>query len=127
MNTTRNSSRGRKDIEWALTEDDGVARRPAGNVREHAYTIKHDADGERIVRCAGTRQGAIKMCAHQYDIVISLGGTRHAYDDVGEVGVCLLPIMSNLGNNRPVTNEMSRYVRNAPMTDAAWLMSYLAL
>ena len=68
-----------------------MARRPAGNVREHAYTIKHDADGERIVRCAGTRQGAIKMCAHQYGIVLSLGGTvGHAYDDVGEVGVRLV-------------------------------------
>src|SRR5258708_37329365 len=84
LNTTRNSGRGSKNIDWALTEDDGVARRPAGSVREHAYTVKHDADGECIVRCTGSRQGAIEMCAQQYGTVLSLGGAvRHAHDDGG--------------------------------------------
>src|SRR5258708_18015699 len=30
LNTTRNSGRGSKNIDWALTEDDGVARRQPG-------------------------------------------------------------------------------------------------
>ncbi len=58
---------------------------------EHAYTVKHDTDGECIVRCTRTRQGAIEMCTHQYGMVLSLGGAvGHAYDDAGEVGVCLV-------------------------------------
>ena len=45
-----------------------MARRLARGVREHAYTVKHDTDGERVVRRAGTKHGAIEMCAHQYGI-----------------------------------------------------------
>lgn len=60
-------------------------------MREHAYTVKHDADGERVVCRAGTRQGAIEMCAHQYGVFLSLGGTiGHAYDDVSKVSVSLV-------------------------------------
>ena len=80
-----------KKAERTLTEDDGVVRRPPGGVRKHAYTVKHDANGERVVCCARTGQGAIEMCAHEYGMFLSLGGAvGHAYDDVGEVNVGLV-------------------------------------
>ena len=68
-----------------------MARRPPRGVREHAYNVEHDADGECVVRRAGTRQGAIEMCADQYGMRFSLGGAiGHAYDDVSEVSVGLV-------------------------------------
>ncbi len=72
-----------------------MARRPAGGVREHAYTVKHDTDGECIVRCTGTRQGAIEVlsrCALTSTAWFFPSGVAvgHAYDDVGEVGVRLV-------------------------------------
>ena len=81
----------KKIDDLALTENDGMVRRPPRGVREHAYTVKHDADRERVVRGAGTRQGAIEMCAHQYGMFFSLGcAVGYAYDDVSEVSVCLV-------------------------------------
>lgn len=59
------SSRERKTGDWTLTENDGMARRPSRGVHEHAYTIKHGADEERVVHGTGTKQGAIGMYAHQ--------------------------------------------------------------
>jgi hypothetical protein len=60
-------------------------------VRKHAYNVKHDADGECVVRRTGTRQGAIEMCAYQYRMRFSLGGAvGNAYDNVGEVSVGLV-------------------------------------
>src|SRR5258708_31060560 len=122
-----------KKIEWVLTEDDGGGRRPAGGVREHGYTVKHDTDGECIVdRCAGTRQGAIEICVHQYCMVLCLGGAvGHAYDDVGEVWrmscKVFCPSRRTLEIIDTSRKKMSRCVGNAPMTAATSLVPHLTL
>ena len=78
-------------MEPQLTEDNSVAGRPSRGMREHAQTLEHDANGERVVRSARAGQGAVKMRVYQHGVFFALGGAiGHADDDVGEVGVGLV-------------------------------------
>jgi len=60
-------------------------------MNEHAQTLEHDANGERVVRSARTGQGAVKMRVYQHGVFFALGGAvGDADDDVSEVGVGLV-------------------------------------